>query len=120
MILQFRVLQPGISYSSLFEKLREESEPNYRHADHEPEDEELMEIEDGYTDDAKTICSFFIPGYERGIAVYEEVEINGMFGLSTQNHIVWADPTVHKVFHLTSEDITGDELLKIAQSIQER
>lgn len=75
--------------------------------------------EDGYTDDAKTICSYFIPGYDRGVAVYEEVEINGMFGLSTENHIVWADPTVHKVFHLTSEDITGDELLKIAKSIQE-
>ena len=45
------LMDAGISYSSLFEKLREESEPNYRHADHEPEDEELMEIEDGYTDD---------------------------------------------------------------------
>ena len=31
------LMDAGISYSSLFEKLREESEPNYRHADHEPE-----------------------------------------------------------------------------------
>lgn len=75
--------------------------------------------EDGYTDDAKTVCSFFIPGYAQGIAVYEEVEVNGMFGLATDNHIVWADPKVHKVFHLTSEDITGDVLLKVAQSIIE-
>lgn len=78
-----------------------------------------IDTEGGYTDDAKTVCSFFIPGYERGIAVYEEVEVNGMFGLATGNHVVWADPTVHKVFHLTSEDIIGDELLKVAQSITE-
>ena len=75
--------------------------------------------EDGYTDDARTVCSFFIPGHAQGIAVYEEVEVNGMFGLATENHIVWADPKVHKVFHLTSEDITGDVLLKVAQSIIE-
>ena len=75
--------------------------------------------EDGYTDDAKTVCSFFIPGYARGIAVYEEVEINGMFGLATENHVVWADPETHRVYHLTSEDVIGEELLKVAQSIQE-
>lgn len=76
-----------------------------------------IDTEGGYTDDAKTICSFWIPGYERGIAVYEEVEVNGMFGLTTEHHVVWADPAVHKVFHLYSEDITDEELLKIAQSI---
>lgn len=75
--------------------------------------------DDGYTDDTKTVCSFFIPGYARGIAVYEEVEVNGMFGLATENDVVWAEPENHKVFHLTSEDITGDELLKVAQSIVE-
>ena len=45
------LMDAGISYSSLFEKLREESEPDYIHTDREPNDEELMEIEDGYTDD---------------------------------------------------------------------
>lgn len=77
-----------------------------------------IDTESGYTDDAKTICSFFIPGYERGIAVYEEVEINGMIGLATENHIAWADPEKHVVYHLYSEDITGDALLKVAQSIR--
>ena len=79
----------------------------------------VIDTESGYTDDAKTVCSFFIPGYDRGVAVYEEVEINGMFGLATENHIAWADPETHRVFHLTSEDILGDELLKVAQSIIE-
>lgn len=78
-----------------------------------------IDTESGFEDNAKTVCSFFIPGYERGIAVYEEVEVNGMFGLTTEHHVVWADPAVHKVFHLYSEDITGDELLKVAQSITE-
>ena len=75
--------------------------------------------EDGYTDDAKTACSFFIPGYERGVAVYEEVEVCGMFGLATENDVVWAEPETHRVFHLYSKDVTGDELLKVAQSIVE-
>lgn len=78
----------------------------------------VIATEDGYTDDAKTICSFFIPGYERGVAVYEEVEIDGMFGLATENDIAWADPDKHIVYHLYSEDITGDELMKVAQSIK--
>lgn len=79
----------------------------------------VIDTESGYTDDAKTVCSFWIPGYERGIAVYEEVEVNGMFGLTTEHHVVWADPAVHKVFHLYSENITDEELLKVAQSITE-
>lgn len=70
--------------------------------------------EDGYTDDAKTIYSFYIPGVEnRG----EEVKIGGLFGLATENHIAWADPESHVVYHLSSETVTGDELLKVAQSI---
>ena len=77
--------------------------------------------EDGYKDDAKTICSFFIPGCDilKGITVVDEVEINGMYGLATGNHIAWADPKTHRIFHLTSEDILDDELLKVAQSITE-
>lgn len=75
--------------------------------------------EDENSHDAKTVCSYFIPGYERGVAVYEEVEVCGMFGLATEEHIVWADPAVHKVYHLTSEDITGEELFKVACSIIE-
>lgn len=75
--------------------------------------------EDGYTDDAKTVCSFHIPGYERGVAVYEEVEVSGMFGLATEEHVVWTDPETHRVFHLYSKDVTGDELLKVAKSVVE-
>ena len=75
--------------------------------------------EDGNEHDAKTVCSYFIPGYERGTAVYEEVEVNGMYGLATEERVVWADPAVHKVYHLTSQDISGEELLRITQSIVE-
>lgn len=79
----------------------------------------VIDTEAGYEDNAKTACSFWIPGYERGVAVYEEVEVCGMFGLATENHIAWADPETHRVFHLTSEDILSDDLLKVAQSIVE-
>ena len=72
--------------------------------------------EDGYADEAKTIASFLIPGYERE-AVGQEIEINGMVGIATDNDIAWADPSTHKVFHLHSEDVTGDELLRVARSI---
>ena len=77
--------------------------------------------EDGYIDDARTVCSFFIPGYYilENIVVGEEVEINGMFGIATGNHIAWADPVTHRVFHLTSEDVLDEELLKVAQSVTE-
>lgn len=81
----------------------------------------VIVTEDGYTDDAKTVCSFWIPGCDilRGIIVGDEVEINGMYGIASGNHIAWADPETHRVFHLTSEDILGDDLLKVAQSIIE-
>lgn len=81
----------------------------------------VIDKDAGYTDDAKTVCSFWIPGCDilRGIMVGEEVEINGMYGIASGNHIAWADPETHRVFHLTSEDILGDELLKVAQSIIE-
>lgn len=72
--------------------------------------------EDGFSYDAKTVCSFFIPGYEFQ-PVGEEIEINGMFGIATNCHIAWADPERHIVYHLHSEDVLGDELLKVAQSI---
>ena len=75
--------------------------------------------DEGNLHDAKTVCSYFIPGYERGVAIYEEVEVCGMFALATESHIVWADPVLHKVYHLTSEDITGKELLKVASSVAE-
>lgn len=75
--------------------------------------------EDGYTDDAKTAASFFIPGYHilKNEVVGEEVEICGMFGIMTDNHIAWADPDTHLVFHLYSEDVTGEDLLNVARSI---
>lgn len=81
----------------------------------------VIATEDGYKDDARTVCSFFIPGYFilENMVVGEEVEINGMFGIATGNHIAWADPETHRVFHLTSEDILGEELLKVAQSIRD-
>ena len=81
----------------------------------------VIDTESGYTDDAKTVCSFWIPGCDilRGIMVGDEVEINGMYGIASGNHIAWADPETHRVFHLTSEDILGDDLLKVAQSIIE-
>lgn len=75
--------------------------------------------EDGYTDDAKTAASFFIPGYvsRREEVVAEDVEICGMVGIMTQQHIAWADPDTHKVFHIYSEDVTGEELLEVARSV---
>lgn len=77
--------------------------------------------EEGYTDDAKTICAFQIPGCDilKGIIVGDEIEINGMYGLATDNRIVWADPETHVYYYLYSEDVTGKELLKVAQSITE-
>ena len=81
----------------------------------------VIDTASGYEDNAKTVCSFWIPGCDilHGIMVGEEVEINGMYGIASGNHIAWADPETHRVFHLTSEDILGDDLLKVAQSIIE-
>ena len=81
----------------------------------------VIDTASGYEDNAKTVCSFWIPGCDilRGIIVGDEVEINGMYGIASGNHIAWADPETHRVFHLTSEDILGDDLLKVAQSIIE-
>lgn len=81
----------------------------------------VIDTESGYEDNAKTVCSFRIPGCDilRGIIVGDEVEINGMYGIAAENHIAWADPENHVVYHLTSEDILGDDLLKVAQSIIE-
>jgi len=78
--------------------------------------------EHGYTDDARTACSFFIPGYKilKGKIVGEEVTVNGMFGIVSTHDIAWADPETHRVYHLHSKDISPEELLKIAQSITER
>lgn len=79
----------------------------------------VIDTESGYTDDARTVCSFFIPGCDvlKNEIAGEEVEINGMYGLAIGNHIAWADPETHVVYHLTSEDVIGEELLKVAQSM---
>lgn len=79
-----------------------------------------IDTEAGYVDDAKTACSLFIPGSNAldGVVIGEEGEINGMFALITGNHIAWADPQRHVAYHLTSEDVLGDDLLEIARSIQ--
>lgn len=78
-----------------------------------------IQTEDGFSYDAKTVCSFHIPGYELQ-PVGEEVEINGFFGIATNCDIAWADPERHVVYHLHSEDVMGEELLKIARSISKR
>ena len=80
-----------------------------------------MDTEMGYTDDARTICSFFIPGcnIDQGIVVGVEGEIDGMYALITGNHIAWADTERHVIFHLTSEDVLNKDLLKVAQSVME-
>lgn len=78
-----------------------------------------IDTEAGYEDNARTICSFYIPGSNilDGVVIGEETEINGMFALVTGNHIAWADPERHVIYHLTSEDILDEELLKVARSI---
>ena len=81
----------------------------------------VIDTDMGYTDDVKTICSFFIPGcnIEQGIISGVEGEICGMYALIGGNHIAWADTERHIIYHITSEDVIGDELLKVAQSIKE-
>lgn len=80
-----------------------------------------IDTDAGYTDDARTICSFFIPGCDvlKGVISGEEGTVCSMYALITGNHIAWADPERHVVYHISSEDVTGDELLKVAQSIAE-
>lgn len=79
----------------------------------------VIDTEMGYEDNAKTVCSFYIPGSNilGGVVLGEETEIHGMFALATGNHIAWADPEKHVVYHLTSEDVLDEELLKVARSI---
>jgi len=79
-----------------------------------------IDTQAGYTDDARTICSFYIPGSNilEGVVAGKEAEVCGMYGLITGNHIAWADPDRHVVYHIYSEDLTGEELLTIAQSIK--
>ena len=42
----------------------------------------------------------------------------GMYALITGNHIAWADPERHVVYHLYSEDVIDEALLTVAQSIR--
>ena len=80
-----------------------------------------IDTEAGYTDDARTACSFFIPGciIDDGIVVGEEGEVCGMYALITGNHIAWADPDRHVAYHIYSEDVIDEELLKVAKSVRE-
>ena len=73
--------------------------------------------EDGYEDNAQTICSFLMPKDYNRQPEGVEVEINGMFGYAGENDVVWADVERHVVYHLYSEKITGEELLKVARGI---
>ena len=79
-----------------------------------------IDTESGYVDNAETACSFYIPGCDalNGCIVGQRMEINGMFALSSGSDIAWADTERHVVFHLSSEDITPEELLEVAKSIQ--
>lgn len=79
-----------------------------------------IDTESGYVDNAETACSFYIPGCDAlsGSIVGQRMEINGMFALSSGSDIAWADTERHVVFHLSSEDITPEELLEVAKSIQ--
>ena len=72
-------------------------------------------------DEAKTASATFIPGYQssKGQVPHEQIQVDEMFGLMTDKHIAWADPENDRVFHLYSKDVTGDELLKVAQSVRE-
>lgn len=79
-----------------------------------------IDTESGYVDNAETACSFYIPGCDAlsGNIVGQRMEIEGMFALSSGSDIAWADTERHVVFHLSSEDITPEELLEVAKSIQ--
>lgn len=79
-----------------------------------------IDTEAGYEDNARTVCSFYIPGSNilDGVVVGEETQINGFYALASGNHIAWADPGKHVIYHLTSEDVLDEELLQIARSIQ--
>ena len=79
-----------------------------------------IDTESGYVDNAETACSFYIPGCDAlsGNIVGQRMEIEGMFALSCGSDIAWADTERHVVFHLSSEDITPEELLEVAKSIQ--
>ena len=73
--------------------------------------------DDGYSYDPKAACACYMNTNQQGELVAEEIQINGMFGYVRRNHIAWADPDKHVVYHLYSDDITADELLKVALSI---
>ena len=72
-------------------------------------------------DEARTASAVHIPGYIRlkGEIPHEEIEVDGMFGLMTDEDITWADTKKDHVFHLYSKDVSSGELLKVAQSVRE-
>jgi len=56
--------------------------------------------------------------YDEGFEIVaEDIEVSGMVGIQSVSHIAWADDTTHQAFHLYSEDVSGEELLKVAQSV---
>jgi len=73
--------------------------------------------EDGYSYAPEAACACFMHRNPKGELEAEEIRINGMFGYRRENHIAWADPDKHVVFHLYSEDIPEEELLEVARSI---
>lgn len=73
-------------------------------------------------DEARAASALHISDYIRlkGEIPHEEIEVDGMFGLMTDEDITWADTKKDHVFHLYSEDVSPEELLKVAQSIREK
>ena len=73
--------------------------------------------EDGYSYDPEAACACYMHRNRQGEIEAEEIQVNGMFGYVRRNHIAWADPHKHVVFHLYSEDLSGEELLEVARSV---
>lgn len=70
-------------------------------------------------EDEQTICDYKIPQYgPNGEEIIgQETEICGMYGLTSERDIAWIDPENKVIYHLHSEDVTGETLLQVAQSI---
>ena len=73
--------------------------------------------EEGYSYDPEAACACFMHRNRQGEIEAEEIQVNGMFGYVRRSHIAWADPHKHVVFHLYSEDLSGEELLEVARSV---
>lgn len=76
--------------------------------------------ENGFSYDPTSACATFMPRNPMGEIIGEKTEINGLPGYMLEEEIAWADPDRHIVYHLYSEDVTGEALLEVAKSIYEK